>query len=136
MEVVVPDLPPEVPPPEANPAPARRAPRATLANGKLERDKDGTLRFSVDYEFHPGDPVINIIEQNYVLVVRSGERILDEILVVNLVRPENGKFRGKLPAPRIPLKAPVETFLESKRLIIGKIGWQRECISNLVELAD
>jgi hypothetical protein len=37
--------------------------------------------------------------------------------------------------PRLGADGPLETYLESRRLVPGKLGWQRERISNVVPLA-
>jgi serine/threonine-protein kinase len=124
-----------IPPPRvAPPGLARQAPWAEMANGKLERGGDGKLRFGVDYELRP--PANPDLTMSYVWLVRSGERILHEKTYPGMKFPVEGRLSGEREAPRIALKAPVETYLESKRLVPGKLGWQRERISNVVKLAE
>jgi serine/threonine-protein kinase len=124
------------PPPVAAPAramPIRPAPRAELANAKIRRDGDGTLHFSVDYELRGVGPDLTL---SYRWVVCSGERILYERTTKGRDMAVEGTLSGERPTPRIPVAAPLETYLECKRLIPGKLGWQVERISKVVKLAE
>jgi serine/threonine-protein kinase len=125
-------MPPAPPlPPVGQVDPERPAPSALLANGKIERGEDGILRFQVDYEMQPGDLDAT---RSYVWVVRSGEKTLFEKPLAAKEVAAEGTLRGERPAPKIPAKEPLETWLESKRLVPGKLGWQRERISNVLPL--
>jgi serine/threonine protein kinase len=109
----------------------RSSPTADLANGKVERDKDGHLRFRVDYELRSGNRDATL---SYIWVVRSGEKTLFEKPLQTKDLDPEGTLHGDRRAPVIAPKEPLETFLESRRLIPGKLGWQRERISNVVKL--
>jgi serine/threonine-protein kinase len=103
-----------------------------LGNGSVEQGKSGLLRFRVDYEFRPGAADAT---RSYVWVVRAGERILLEKPLQPKDLAAEGTLHGERRLPLIAAKEPLETYLESKRLVPGKSGWQRERISNVVKLA-
>jgi serine/threonine-protein kinase len=110
----------------------RVGPRVFLGNGKLERPADRMLRFSVDYEVQPGaaDPIMH-----YVWVVRCGERTLYERKIRARELGKEGTLHAERPAPRLGLDQPVEMYVESERLIPGRLGLHRERISNVVTVA-
>jgi serine/threonine-protein kinase len=105
-------------------------PRAILANGKFQRDDDGVLCFSVDYNLRPG-PADNSLR--YVWVVRCGEQTLYE----KELRPDeldnDGTLQGDRQAPEEGVEGEVQTYLECKRVVPG-LGEQRERISNAMTL--
>jgi hypothetical protein len=108
------------------------APRALLGNGRTERGKDGRLRFSVDYEFHRSGPEVGV---RYIWMVRSGDRVLLEETHEARNLPAEGTLEASRPEPRIAVRQPLESWLERERLVPGKLGWQRERISNVTKLA-
>jgi hypothetical protein len=128
---LLPPLPPLEQPQKPQPA-AREGPHAELGNGKLEREPGGGLRFQVDYDLRP-EPADATL--TYVWVVRRGERTLYERELLAAGLPEQGTLRGQTRAPPLGVGAGLKTHLESKRLVPGQLGWQRERISNVVTLA-
>jgi serine/threonine-protein kinase len=105
-------------------------PRAVLGNPKLERGPDRALRFAVDYQLDAGAPNANL---RYFWVVRSGRwKVYERPLKSSEIKVQ-GRLEGEASAPAVE-DGPLETYLECERLIPGRLGWQRERISDVLVL--
>jgi serine/threonine-protein kinase len=117
------------PRPNVNAPWAPQPPRAVLANPRLARDPDGTLNFSVDYQLEPGTPDATL---KYVWVVRAGNWKVHERTLQQREMEVQGLLAGSAKPP--PVQGPLETYLECERLVPGKLGFQRERISDVLTL--
>jgi serine/threonine-protein kinase len=113
------------------PLQAPPAPKALLGNPKVTRDADRTLHVAVDYQIEAGHPDLTM---RYVWVVRSGEWKVHERTLTQAEMGPRGTLKADAPAPLGGGDAPLETFLECERLIPGRLGYQRERISDVLEL--
>jgi hypothetical protein len=110
----------------AAPAPG---PRAKLSKARATRAADGAVTISVDYDLQPGALDATL---SYIWVVRAGERVVLEQPRRADELGTRGTLRGVVPPPAdVELRA----CLESKRLVPGQSGWQRQRISNVVKVA-
>jgi serine/threonine-protein kinase len=113
------------------PLQAPPAPKALLGNPKLTRDPDRTLHIAVDYQVEAGRPDLTM---RYVWVVRSGEWKVHERTLTQAEMGAQGTLKADAPAPLGGGDGPLETFLECERLIPGRLGYQRERVSEVLEL--
>jgi len=133
---IMPPMPPMPAMPAANALPAmqpEKAWHAVLDNPKVLRDADGDLHFSVAYQI---DPAPRDATLKYHWVVRAGEWKLHERTLTQDEMGVRGTLdgHGKPPPIVAAVEAPLETYLEIEHLLPGKLGLQRERISEVLPL--
>jgi hypothetical protein len=113
-------------------APVAQGPRVQLTNGQAPRVR-GRLTFRVDFSFVQGDPSA---ATRYVWVVRSGR----QTFVEHPLEPAHMARQGTLSAgpdltvPPGGFREPIETYLVAEKLVPGRLGPQREVVSNTLIL--
>jgi serine/threonine-protein kinase len=121
--------------PGGNPAlRGKNKPWVVLTSGTTVRQRPGSrLLFQVHYRFQQGSPE-GVWNLRWV-VQCAGQTVHEQLLLPGTLNSE-GTLQATTTRPGLLLRGPVESFLVVEKLVPGKIGWQQELISNVLELSS